>query len=140
MNALPLRDPSGVVRAWCCGVCFHVRAGSEYLGQNADEAIVDSWRERAAECCVCRSCGGPAPRAELKYLSGDCDACTERAAAKERARQEKVVGGPTATCPTCGGRPDYFGDVGDHEGDKSCTRCDDRGYVLASSVPGASRG
>ena len=134
MNALPLRDPDGVIRAWCCGVCFHVGAGSAYLAENADAEIVDRWRERAARCCSCESCSGPAPRSESKYLLNNCDACAELAIAEEKVRRERIVGEPTTTCPTCNGRPDYFGDRIDADGDKTCTRCKHRGYVLASSV------
>lgn len=134
MNPVALRDPSGVVRGWMCGVCLHAQASSEYLGQNADEKLVERWRESAETCCVCRECGGPAPRAEKRYFGGDCDACTERQVAEGQARREAQLGGPTARCPRCHGSPDYYGDVIDNEGERCCTRCEDRGYVLASTV------
>lgn len=84
MNAVPLADPNGTVRAWVCGVCWHVGNGGSMLSQVAGEDWIASSLACAAACCKCRECGRPNPRTN-RTSELHCAECKERVDAATRA-------------------------------------------------------
>ena len=125
MNPIPLTDPTGALRAWICGCCLHVGHGSEALGRNADESIVASSRARAESCCVCRDCGGPAPRAASMSLLG-CAACDAKRNAEIEAREAELAK-THDKCAHCDGSGDDWERVDIDCAD--CLACNGSGWV-----------
>lgn len=125
MNAIPLTDPSGVVRAWMCGICKHQYP--RWVGEMPAHLVEES-RDAAEHCCVCweRDCGRIASHHSdaLWMFSHYCDEhAAIRAAAKKaddeafeaRQREEGLV-----RCSECLG-------VG-------CDGCGDDGWVRAEGT------
>lgn len=104
MDALPLKDPHGEVRAWCCGVCGSTETPRpQKLREMSAIEIADASRVAAASCCQCRRCG----RARAKDRTVYCDACVPRPA--------PLPPDPGPTCPVCG--------LEAEEGEKVCMDC-----------------
>lgn len=104
MDALPLKDPHGEVRAWCCGVCGSTETPRpQKLREMSAIEIADASRVAAASCCQCRRCG----RARAKDRTVYCDACVPRPA--------PLPPEPGPTCPVCG--------LEAEEGEKVCMDC-----------------
>lgn len=104
MDALPLKDPHGEVRAWCCGVCGSTETPRpQKLREMSAIEIADASRVAAASCCQCRRCG----RARAKDRTVYCDACVPRPA--------PLPPEPGPICPVCG--------LEAEEGEKVCMDC-----------------
>lgn len=119
MNAVPLSDPSGALRAWMCGCCGHVGHGGESMYRNADEHIIKASKARAESCCVCRTCGAPNPRAD-SVSALHCRACSAKQQAAldaARAEWEKT----RKPCDECDGS-------GYDERDGDCDACSGSGW------------
>ncbi len=118
---VPLRDPDGIVRAWMCGACFHVGQAGEYVGQNADEALVEHSRRDAARCCTCWTCGKARDPGERHRGGITCEACSARAQATidaERAASGESPPVEMVECPGC-------------DGSGECQQCRGTGSVAA---------
>lgn len=126
MNAVPLTDPSGTVRAWTCGVCWHVGHGGSMLSRPAGEDWIASSLASAAACCKCRECGRPNPR-DNRTSSLHCRACAEvieAAALAALAERRKTH----AECSPCGG----YGWL--ETPDDGCETCGGEGWVKRAEV------
>jgi hypothetical protein len=53
MNEVPLKDPSGQIKAWICSICQKVHSSLD-----TDQTNIS--REFASRCCTCMGCGEPA--------------------------------------------------------------------------------
>ena len=81
-NPIPLSKPDSTVYAYACGACGCIGGGGIVCGDGANgwTAIsADRSREQAETCCVCRTCGAPAP-SEI-----DCTDCRAKWQAKVEA-------------------------------------------------------
>jgi hypothetical protein len=99
-NPIPLADPQGVIYAYACGVCHHVRANSHFIGPHDPERVdrmAKSYEDDAARCCTCQRCGNVLTTKERAvWASGNCDACRpivekERAEAVAQHETEEEV-------------------------------------------------
>lgn len=126
-NAIQLVDPSGVVRAWMCGTCFHVGGGVTALGRNADESIVASSKMRAESCCICSRCGQSRPR-EGRTSFTECADCTEvRYLEADAERAAKAL--THDPCAVCDGSGDDWSLVDGGDDCVDCLACNGSGWV-----------
>jgi|WetSurMetagenome_2_1015567.scaffolds.fasta_scaffold188318_1 hypothetical protein len=108
MNAIPLTDPTGIVRGWICGTCLHPGGHSERLIGLYSEGMIESARSDADECCRCRQC-----KRAIRLDEGRGRTCPE-CAAIDRAVSElnllhpsngpiciPCLGGGEVTCAAC---------------------------------------
>lgn len=109
VGVIPLSSPDGAVYAYACSTCHHVGGGSELL-YTPDEpgpiqVLVESSLRDAESCCVCRACGGPAPRGVRTGL--ECEACAHWSAFV-RIFTTAAMGYTDVRCEICGSRESRY--------------------------------
>jgi hypothetical protein len=78
VKPIPLSSPDGLVYAYACSVCHHVRAGAATYEPDATGPIlvlVEASLERSTRCCTCIRCGAPLStddRGDWAASCGDC--------------------------------------------------------------------
>jgi len=95
VNAIPLTDPTGVVRGWICGTCLHPGGHGERLIGLFDEQMVDSAHCDADACCQCRQC-----KRAIGIEEGRGRTCAQ-CAAVDRAVSELNAMYPSNAGPIC---------------------------------------
>lgn len=119
MNPVPLKDPSGVVRAWMCGECLHVGGCGEYMGSNADEQIVEGSRIDAEHAASATTAGSLHRDPLPKPLMTLCVACGEKWQADCNVRHKAFVEEQRAKGLV---EHDACGGIG-------CDGCDEEGWI-----------